>query len=70
MTIQPDANTLTRIIHERFYCNRRSAAATRLWAAGSPLSPSAYCMSTPRDLRPPGAALATRLRDFATNRHK
>ena len=42
---------LTRIIHARIYCNRRSAAATSLQPAGS-------------SLRPPRAALATRLRNF------
>jgi hypothetical protein len=61
---------LTRIIHEHFCCNRRSAAATRLRAAGSPLGPSTYCTSTPQDLRAPRAALTTRLRDFATNSHE
>ena len=30
---------LARIIHERFCCNRRSAATTSLWPAGSPLGP-------------------------------
>jgi hypothetical protein len=42
--------SLTRIIHERFCCNRPFAAATSLpalWTAGmrecSPLSPSTYC---------------------------
>ena len=37
---------LARIIHERFCCNRRSAAATSLRPAGSPLGPSTYCTST------------------------
>ena len=31
-----------RCIHERFYCNRRSAATTDLRSAGSPLEPSTY----------------------------
>ncbi|ALA59697.1 hypothetical protein NITMOv2_3304 [Nitrospira moscoviensis] len=61
---------LARIIHERFCCNRRSAAATSLRPAGSPLRPSTYCTSTRRVLRAPRAGLATRLRDFATNRHE
>ena len=61
---------LARIIHECFYCNRRSAATTSLWTAGSPLGPSPYCTSTPRVLTPPRARLAWRLRDFATNRHE
>ena len=30
---------LARIIHERFCCNRRSAATTSLRPAGSPLGP-------------------------------
>jgi hypothetical protein len=64
------AAALTRIIHERFCCTRRSAAPTSLRSAGSPLGPSTYCTSTPQDLRPPRAALATRLGDFATNRHE
>ena len=34
---------LARIIHERFCCNRRSAATTSLRPAGSPLGPSTYC---------------------------
>ena len=33
---------LARIIHERFRCNRRSAATTSLRPAGSPLGPSSY----------------------------
>jgi len=32
-----------RIIHERFCCNRRSAATTSLRPAGSPLGPLPYC---------------------------
>ena len=59
-----------RIIHERFCCNRRSAATTSLRSAGSPFGPSTYCTSTPQVLRAPRAALATRLSDFATNRHE
>jgi len=31
--------SLTRIIHEHFCCNRRSAATTSLRPAGSPLGP-------------------------------
>src|SRR5712692_7048385 len=34
---------LARITHERFCCNRRSAATTSLRPAGSPLGPSPYC---------------------------
>jgi len=71
------APDLTRIIHDRFYCNRGFAAATSLHAAtaacrlaGSPLSPSTYCSSTPRSFAAPRARLATRLRDFETNRHE
>jgi len=59
-----------RMIHERFCCNRRSAATTSLRPAGSLLGPSPYCTSTPQILRSPRAGLATRLSDFATNRHK
>jgi len=59
-----------RIIHERFCCNRRSAATTSLRPAGSPLGPSPYCTSTHRVLTAPRAGLATRLSDFATNRHE
>jgi len=58
-----------RIIHERFCCNRRSAATTSLRPAGSPLGPSPYCTSTHRVLKAPRAGLATQLNDFATNRH-
>ena len=59
-----------RIIHERFCCNRRSAATTSLRPAGSPLEPSPYCTSTHRVLTAPRAGFATRLSDFATNRHE
>jgi hypothetical protein len=38
--------------------------------AGSPLGPSTYCTSTLQVLRTPRAGLATRLSDFATNRHE
>jgi hypothetical protein len=61
---------LACIIHEQFCCNRRSAAATSLRSAGSPIVPSPYCTSTHRGLRAPRADLATRLSDFATNRHE
>jgi hypothetical protein len=61
---------LARIIHERFCCNRRSTATTSLRPAGSPLEPSTYCTSTHRVLTAPRAGLATRLSDFATNRHE
>jgi hypothetical protein len=61
---------LTRIIHEHFCSNRRSAAPTGLRPAGSPLGPSPYCTSTHRGLRAPRAGLATRLSDFATNCHE
>jgi len=66
----PESLCLARIIHERFYCNRRSAAATSLRPAGSPFGPSTYCTSTPWALRAPRTGLATRLSDFATNRHE
>jgi hypothetical protein len=61
---------LARVIHEHFCCNRQSAATTSLRSAGSPLEPSTYCTSTPWVLGAPRAALATRLSDFATNRHE
>jgi|CXWL01.1.fsa_nt_gi hypothetical protein len=61
---------LACIIHERFCCNRRSAVATSLRPAGSPLEPSTYCTSTPRVLTAPRAGLTTRLSDFGTNRHE
>jgi hypothetical protein len=61
---------LARIIHERFCCNRRSATTTILRPAGLPLGPSPYCTSTHRVLTVPRTGLATRLSDFATNRHK
>src|SRR5256885_4262174 len=38
--------------------------------AGSPLGPSPYCTSTPQGLRVPRVGLATRLSNFATNRHE
>ncbi|MEK7352646.1 MAG: hypothetical protein AAB177_17365, partial [Nitrospirota bacterium] len=63
-------SVLARIIHEHFCCNRGFAAATSLRRAGSPLGPSTYCTSTRRGLAAPHARLATRLRDFATNRHE
>jgi hypothetical protein len=62
--------TLAHMIHERFCCNRRSAAATSLRPSGSPLGPSTYCTSTRRGRRAPRAGLATRLSDFVTNRHE
>ncbi len=37
---------------------------------GSPLCPSTYRISTRRGLGAPRAGLATRLSDFATNRHE
>ena len=58
------------MIHEHFCCNRGFAAATSLRRAGSPLASSTYCTSTHRGLTAPRARLATRLRDFATNRHE
>ena len=44
---------LARIIHERFCCNRRSAATTSLRPAGSPLGTTTYCTSTHRILTAP-----------------
>ena len=51
--VPPIMGMLARIIHERFCCTRRSAVATSLWLAGSPLRPSTYCTSTLRILRAP-----------------
>ena len=65
-----NGSTLTRMIHERFCCNRRSAATTSLRPSGSPLEPSQYYTSTHRVLTAPRAGLATRLSDFATDRHE
>ncbi len=74
---QEEPALLAHIIHEHSCCNRRFAAATSLHAAaaacrraGSPLSPSTYCSSTSRSFAAPRARLASRLRDFATNRHE
>jgi len=64
-----DYTYLTRIIHEHFSCNRRSAATTNLWSAGSSFEPSTHCTSTPQILRAPRAALGTGPSDFATKRH-
>ena len=63
-------SVLTRIIHEHFCYNCRSAATTSLRPAGSPLGPSPYCTSTHRVLAAPRAGLATRLSDFAMNLHE
>ena len=61
---------LARMIYEHFCYNRQSAATTSLRSAGSPLGPSTYCTSMHQFLRGPCAGLATRLSDFATNRHE
>jgi len=45
-------------------------ATTDLRLAGSRLGPSPHCTSTHRVLRVPRVGLATRLSDFATNRHE
>ena len=58
------------LIFMSFCCNREFAAATSLRRAGSPLAPSTYCSRTPRCLTAPHARLATRLPDWATNRHE
>jgi len=62
--------SIARIIHEHFYCNRRSAVPTSLRPTGSPFGPSTYCTSTPQVLQAPRAGLTTRLGDFATNCHE
>ncbi len=68
---------LAHIIHDRFYCNHRYAAATSL-VAGFP-HPSGQARrsvgrhtvsSMPSFRAAPRACLAWRLRDFATNRHE
>ena len=64
----PRLSQLARIIHEHFCCNRRSAAATSLRSAGSP--PRTIDVLHEYASGPPGSALATRLRDFATHRHE
>ena len=67
-----ESASLARIIHERFCCNRRSAATTSLRPAGSPLGATGQAppqMAEPVP-RAPRASLATRLSDFATNRHE
>jgi len=68
---------LTRIIHERFCCNRGFAAATNLDAAArrpgrrARRSVGQHTVSSmPPSLVAPRACLAWRLRDFATNRHE
>ena len=68
---------LTHIIHDRFYCNRRYAAATSL--AARFLHPSGQASrsigrhtvsSMPSFSAAPRARLAWRLGDFVTNRHE
>jgi hypothetical protein len=54
-----------RINHERFCCNFGFPAVTSLRRAGSPLTPSTYCSSTPQGLAAPHARLA---RDCAISR--
>jgi hypothetical protein len=72
-----DPSTIALIIHERFYCNHRYAAATGL-AAGFP-HPSGQARrsvgrhtvsSMPSFLAAPRARLAWRLGSFVTNRHE
>jgi hypothetical protein len=68
---------LAHIIHDRFYCNHRYAAATSL-VAGFP-HPSGQARrsvgrhtvsSMPSSLATPRARLAWRLGGFVTNRHE
>ncbi len=68
---------LARMIHERFCCNRGFAAATRLHAACAARRGRARrsvgqrtAESTLPSFAAPRTLLATRLRDFATNRHE
>ena len=70
-------DSLTRIIHERFCCNRGFAAATSLDAVArrpgrrARRSVGQHTVSSmPPSLAAPRACLAWRLRDFATNRHE
>jgi len=55
--------SLTRTIHERFYCNREFAAATSLRRAGSPLATSTYWFQV--CLAPWGLRVPVSQRDFA-----
>ncbi len=61
---------LAHIIHERFYCKRRFAAATSLTAGG--LAPQSFdiLFKYAQVFGPPRARLATRLGAFVTNRHE
>ena len=68
---------LAHIIHDRFYCNRRYAAATSQHApsghAGGqarPSRPQRTVSSTPPPQGAPRARLAWRLGGFVTNRHE
>jgi len=77
ITIQCEADALTHIIHERFYCNRRYAAATSLAVDVSrpgeqarPSRPRHTVSSMPRSLRAPHARLAWRLGGFVTNHYE
>ena len=68
------ADSLARIVHDDFYCNRRYAAATRLVApekqptGRARRSPPRHTVaSMPRVLAAPHARLAWHLRGFVTN---
>ncbi len=68
---------LARIIHERFYCNRRYVAATSLatvisWPGGQarPSRPRHTVSSMRRSLKAPRARLAWRLGGFVAKRHE
>ena len=68
------ADSLARIVHDDFYCNRRYAAATRLVApekqptGRARRSPPRHTVaSMPRVLAAPRARLAWHLRGFVTN---
>ena len=68
---------LTHIIHERFYCNRRYAAATSRHATqqhadgrARAARPPHTVSSMPRPREAPRTRLAWRLGGFATNRHE
>ena len=65
------------MIHERFYCTRRYAAATRLAAGFALQAGQAHhsvgqrtVSSTPPSLAAPRARLAKRLGGFVTNPHE
>ena len=69
-------NVLAHIIHERFYCNRRYAAATclaalvRSQAAGSPFTTSTYYFKYASVSQGFACPSPRRLGGLVTNRHE